>query len=212
MGFSGPVFGAMSDALRSRWGRRRPFILIGQLGCCLGLWLMMVARSFWMFTAAFSLYVLGNNCATSVFSTVLPELVPASQRGTAGGFFTVFQTLGNLSAFCIGFVVGDSRFKFDSADAYALLIAINLLDIVVGVISVGQTPGWCSPEAVPSAIAKSSQLPFAHGRRTGSRCCKRMGSFLESFCQGWGHKPFLFMFFYMLTIASVGTVGHYDTL
>eukprot|EP01052_Picozoa_sp_SAG31_P041016 SAG31_NODE_6099_length_2171_cov_12.841216_1_plen_207_part_00 len=107
MALSGPAFGAASDALRCRCGRRRPFMVVGQLLTCGALGLMLTASTFFWFSLAFGLFVLANSSSNAIYFTVIPELVPEAQRGLAGGFFMLFQTLGNLLCSLFGYLVGD---------------------------------------------------------------------------------------------------------
>jgi Na+/melibiose symporter-like transporter len=44
---SGPLFGWLSDNTRSRWGRRRPYILVGSILSGIGLPCLFLARSTW---------------------------------------------------------------------------------------------------------------------------------------------------------------------
>jgi MFS family permease len=140
-------WGAASDATRTRWGRRRPYVIVGQALACGGLFLMSIAPSMWMLTGAFAIYVLANNIACAVYQIVVAELVPPDQRGTAGGFFMVFQTTGNLASSVVGYLVGDAYLT--SPQAYGLLIALNALDFLVGVSGLGQRPGLLNAEAPP---------------------------------------------------------------
>ena len=95
-GFTMPIIGAWSDRHEGSWGRRRPFILWGQLGVLLSLWIMMAAEDMFMLSLGNFLYSALNNVPTGVYAAVLPELVPPAQRGMAGGFYNVMMLAGNL--------------------------------------------------------------------------------------------------------------------
>ncbi len=76
--FLDPFVGNWSDRLRSRWGRRRPFILVGALSCA------VVATALWYFpsgrsTTFYFWWLLGGCAAMSVAYSIL--IVPYGALG-----------------------------------------------------------------------------------------------------------------------------------
>lgn len=193
-------WGAASDATRTRWGRRRPYIVAGQALACVGLFLMNIAPSIWLLTGAFAIYVLANNIGCAVYSIVVAELVPPDQRGTAGGFFMVFQTTGNLASSVVGYLVGDTFVT--SSQAYALLICLNALDFLVGLSGLSQRPGLLRPEAPPPQHSDVSNSAGAGIAATNATAFQKTCSFLSAF----RNRSFTSMFFFMATIASFMTI------
>jgi len=99
-----PLIGAMSDRTWSpRWGRRKPYFLIGALGCSICLFLFPFCRELWM--AAGLLWILdaANNTAMEPYRAFIADKLPAEQRATgflSQSFFTGLGiTLANLSLF-----------------------------------------------------------------------------------------------------------------
>jgi maltose/moltooligosaccharide transporter len=99
-----PIIGAMSDRTWSeRWGRRKPYFLVGALICSLALFIFPFSSSLWM--AAGLLWILdaGNNTAMEPYRAFVADKLDSTQQGTgfqAQSFFTGFgQTLANLSLF-----------------------------------------------------------------------------------------------------------------
>lgn len=45
--FANPIAGALSDATRSRWGRRKPWLVLGVLGTAASYLLIMSAQTSW---------------------------------------------------------------------------------------------------------------------------------------------------------------------
>jgi len=99
-----PIIGAMSDKTWSpRWGRRKPYFLIGAITCSLALFLMPFSSALWM--AAGLLWILdaGNNTAMEPYRAFVADKLPTNQY--AKGFLTqsfftgLGITLANLSLY-----------------------------------------------------------------------------------------------------------------
>lgn len=96
-----PIIGAMSDKTISKWGRRRPYFLIGAIICSLCLFFMPFSRSLWM--AAGLLWILdaGNNITMEPYRAFVSDKLPPQQHATgflSQSFFTGLGiTLANLT-------------------------------------------------------------------------------------------------------------------
>lgn len=98
-----PLFGALSDHIRTPWGRRRPWIVVGTLMNVVGLLgLIYFPRpndlsSLPLFIVAFMWVEFWNNVATAPFSALIPDIVPVEQRGSASGWYGLMNMLGNFA-------------------------------------------------------------------------------------------------------------------
>jgi maltose/moltooligosaccharide transporter len=99
-----PIIGAMSDKTwHPRWGRRKPYFLIGAIFCSICLFVFPFSRSLWM--AAGLLWVLdaANNTAMEPYRAFVADKLPDSQRPTGfltQSFFTGFGiTLASISLY-----------------------------------------------------------------------------------------------------------------
>ena len=99
-----PIIGAMSDKTWSvKWGRRKPYFLIGAILCSLALLLYPFSSSLWM--AAGLLWILdaGNNTAMEPYRAFIADNLIEDQQPLGfqmQSFFTgLGQTLANLSLF-----------------------------------------------------------------------------------------------------------------
>ncbi|MBP6396294.1 MAG: MFS transporter [Saprospiraceae bacterium] len=75
-----PIIGALSDKTWSpRWGRRKPYFMIGALTCSLALLFMPFSTSLWM--AASLLWILdaGNNTAMEPYRAFVADKLPKEQ-------------------------------------------------------------------------------------------------------------------------------------
>ena len=99
-----PLIGAMSDRTWSpRWGRRKPYFLIGALGCSLCLFAYPFSTALWMAVLLLWLLDASNNTAMEPYRAFIADRLPPEQH--ASGFLTqsfftgLGITLANVSLF-----------------------------------------------------------------------------------------------------------------
>ena len=105
-----PIIGALSDKTwHPKFGRRKPYFLIGAILCSIALFLFPFSSSLWM--AAGLLWILdaGNNTAMEPYRAFVADKLDAKQQPTgfqAQSFFTGFgQTLANVSLFVFPLII-----------------------------------------------------------------------------------------------------------
>jgi maltose/moltooligosaccharide transporter len=105
-----PIIGALSDKTWSpRFGRRKPYFLIGAILCSLTLLIFPFSSSLWM--AAGLLWILdaGNNTAMEPYRALIADKLDDEQRPLGfqmQSFFTgLGQTLANLSLFIFPLII-----------------------------------------------------------------------------------------------------------
>jgi len=89
-----PIVGGISDRSVTRWGRRQPYILAGTLGDLLFLTGIGLAGSYWWIVVFYFLLQFASNTAQSPYQGLLPDVVPATQRGEASGYYGVANLVG----------------------------------------------------------------------------------------------------------------------
>ena len=99
-----PIIGALSDRTWSpRWGRRKPFFLVGAIGCAICLFLFPFVTAVWMAVLLLWLLDASNNTAMEPYRAFIADKLPPSQLGKgflAQSFFTGLGiTLANVSLF-----------------------------------------------------------------------------------------------------------------
>jgi MFS family permease len=102
--FSNPLFGWLSDRTGGRlasWGRRRPYIFIGTLVNIAALFWMASARDIPTLTLAFVLTQFSSNMAQAPFHALLPDIVPAEQRGLTSGVMGLLLIAGNVGGLLV---------------------------------------------------------------------------------------------------------------
>ena len=91
-----PTVGAISDYAVTRWGRRKPFIVIGSLLDVVFLWAVAAADTYLALVLALVLLQFASNFAQGPFQGYVPYLVPARQVGRASGMMGVMIIFGGM--------------------------------------------------------------------------------------------------------------------
>jgi len=89
--------GAVSDRINTQWGRRRPLIAAGWLLTCSMLLIMPLLGSLPAALPAMIIAYAGFFMAIGPYFSLLPDMVPASQRGAASGVMFLVGGTGMLS-------------------------------------------------------------------------------------------------------------------
>ena len=91
-----PLAGAFSDRTTSRFGRRRPWIIVGGLLTAVGLLFMWKATSIPLLFVGYCFVELFSNCVLATLVATIPDQVPEKQRGTVSGIFGLATGLGGI--------------------------------------------------------------------------------------------------------------------
>jgi len=144
-----PFLGALSDRIKTRWGRRVPFIVIGVAMNILGLVaLAYIPRegdlnTLFPYILAFMWVEFWNNVASAPYSALIPDMVPPEQHGSASGWMGMMTMLGNtiglLFVLLFGATVG-------IVGMYWFIIGVMILGAAGTVIFVREPP---APEPKP---------------------------------------------------------------
>ncbi|MFI1988512.1 MFS transporter [Actinoplanes sp. NPDC020271] len=97
-----PLFGALSDRTRSRFGRRRPWLVGGAIAALLGLIIAGSVPSVGGVAVGWAIGSLGVSAAFSGFLPLIPELVPDRLRARLSGLIGFVVALSVLSGVFLG--------------------------------------------------------------------------------------------------------------
>lgn len=155
--FVAPIAGALSDRTRGPRGRRRPFLISGVAISLVFLVLMAgMGGGSGILPFAF-LYMglqFGGNWWGGPYAGLIPDVVPAEQRGQASGWMAVMTAVGTIvGALSAGVLIQNGHFW----PAYALIVVTLVVLLGVTLAGVRERP------------AKQPVAPF------------ELGSFLRSF-------------------------------
>jgi MFS family permease len=128
-----PFFGKMSDRTTSRLGMRRPWMVTGLVGGCLGVLVVALAPSVPVVLAGWCIAQLCFNALLAAMVAVLPDQVPSVQRGLVSGVLGVCLPVASVCAtFLVKLFTGSLLVMFLAPCAiggfFILLFAITLKD------------------------------------------------------------------------------------
>jgi MFS family permease len=103
-----PVFGQLSDRTRSRFGRRRPWLVGGMLCGSAALLIIARAETVTMVLVGWCLAQLAFNAVLAAMVAILPDHVPEEQRGTVSGVVAVCLPIGQALGTLVVSGVADS--------------------------------------------------------------------------------------------------------
>lgn len=92
-----PIFGHLSDRTTSRHGMRRPWMIGGMLCGTVALALIATASNLFVALIGWCLAQLAFNAVLAAIVAILPDQVPASQRGTVSGVLGVCMPIGQVA-------------------------------------------------------------------------------------------------------------------
>jgi len=143
-----PIAGAISDRSSFKWGRRRPFILVGGI---ITLFFIPGIGLVGSYAAIFTIYCLmqiSANIAQGPHQAFIPDLAPEERRGLASGVKTLLEVIGGIGlVYIIVFLsdrLGGEGFSWIWL-ILAILAALLLAALLITVITVKERPGTVAP-------------------------------------------------------------------
>jgi MFS family permease len=96
-----PTVGAISDYTVTRWGRRKPFIVIGSLLDLVFLFGIATSNTLLMLATFVILLQFSTNIARGPFQGYVPDLVADAQVGMASAMVGMMQIIGNVTGYAL---------------------------------------------------------------------------------------------------------------
>ena len=145
-----PIIGAWSDRTRSPWGRRAPYFIAGTLLVVVCLYAIALAPAFSIVVAGVLLVQLASNTVQGPWQALIPDLVPARQRGVASGLKAAFDIL----AFVLGRQISGRLVAAGSTGA-AVSIAAGLFmaALILTLVAARERPSTTPPFPAGPSVA-----------------------------------------------------------
>ncbi len=135
-----PVAGALSDRVRNSRGRRRPFLLIGMIGTCIGLALLVpfgAGSSILLYALAILNLQFWWNWACGPYAGLIPDVVPRPSQASASAWMNIMSILGTFTGNGIAVAL---YVHGHPGQAISGLIAINLVCLAITMFRVREPP------------------------------------------------------------------------
>jgi MFS family permease len=127
--------GAISDRTTSRFGRRRPWMVLGSLGASGAYLVIMAARTPWALITGIILFQLTFNLMFSALVAVMPDRVPDAQKGRVAAFLSLGNPIGTMAgALLIGGLL------VTEATRYLAIILVLLITLAPFVLKLDDKP------------------------------------------------------------------------
>jgi len=156
-----PLFGKMSDRTGSRWGMRRPWMVTGLAGGCIGIIVVALAPNIPVVLAGWCIAQLSFNALLAAMVAVLPDQVPSGQRGLVSGVLGVCLPVASVcGTFLVKLFTGSLLAMFLGPCAiggfFILLFAVTLNDRR---LANGRKPAWSLREFARTFYVSPRQSP-----------------------------------------------------
>jgi MFS family permease len=126
-----PLTGILSDRLRSRWGRRRPFTVIGLLIGVASVPVMALAPSLVVLTIGWTLSTVGWGTAAASLGNWQADRLPPHQRGRVSGLTGVtMQVAPVIGIILVGFFRDQVLVVFALPAAIGVVLVVAFLAVV----------------------------------------------------------------------------------
>ncbi|MFI7065811.1 MFS transporter [Kribbella sp. NPDC050124] len=93
-----PFFGKLSDRTSSPYGMRRPWMIAGLAGGCVGILIVALAPSVLVVLIGWCVAQLSLNALLAAQVAVLPDQVPVAQRGVVAGVLGIGLPVASVAA------------------------------------------------------------------------------------------------------------------
>lgn len=144
-----PLAGAVSDRMKTRFGRRRQLIVAGIAVALIGQIGVAATTPLMLFVLGLVLVQLGTNVATAAYQGLLPDQVSVTQRGAASGWLGLMTLLGSVGSLATaGLLLGnvtpgarlDAEISRGALLFYAIAAVVLAISAAVTVLGVEEAP------------------------------------------------------------------------
>jgi Na+/melibiose symporter-like transporter len=152
--FIQPPVGAWSDRLRTRIGRRMPFILVGAPLSALAFGIIPLAAVLPLFVACTSTLLLSMALWRTPVVALMPDITPSPKRSQANG---IINFMGGVGAI-IAFLVGSSLYKQNPSFPFWMGSGLVILAAVLVFLFIKEPQEYNSPQKQPDMFASLREV------------------------------------------------------
>jgi MFS family permease len=173
--FGNPFFGRLSDRTTSRFGMRRPWLIIGAVGGAIGLAIIATAGSVPQLLLGWCITQLAYNAELAALAAIFADHVPAPQRGMVSGIMGICLPLGMIGGTYLVQALADSTLAIFMVPAAVAMASAFVL-------------AWRLPDR---RLAVAKRTRYGWGEFLGSYWINPLH--FPDFAWAWGSRFLLFM-------------------
>ncbi len=128
-----PTAGGISDYAVTKWGRRKPFIVVGSLLDLVFLYAVASANTLLALAVAVMLLQFSTNVARGPFQGYVPDLVAEPQVGMASAMVGMMQIIGNVTGYALISVAAIFASRPLAIGAVAIVELVTMASVVLKV-------------------------------------------------------------------------------
>ncbi|AIV40819.1 MULTISPECIES: MFS transporter [unclassified Curtobacterium] len=153
-----PLAGALSDRTRTRWGRRRPWMVGGVVVFVVALAWLAFAPDVLQLTIAWVLAQVAANAVLATLTASFADNVPEFQRGKASSVIALAQNIAILAGLYLAvYLVGNLPVLFIAPGILAIVVIL-----VYAVVARDELPATTKPFSWVTLIASFWTNPIKH--------------------------------------------------
>ena len=131
-----PMVGSISDYTTSRWGRRKPYIVVGSTLDLVFLVGLATSSPLIAIAAFYLLLQFSSNTAQGPFQGYVPDLVPSSQVGLASALVGVMSILGPIAGTIIVSIPVVLTPTGQTTDFTIATVALGVVELTTAIVTV----------------------------------------------------------------------------
>lgn len=151
--FVQPIAGGISDRSRFKWGRRRPFVLLGGVAILILIPGIGMANGFFAIFVIYCTLQIASNTAQGPYQAFIPEFVPEDRRGRASGVKALLEVAGGAIFVYVSSIFID-RYSAGDGTQWLWLVLSILMSVMVAALAITLFTVRESPAS--SAIERTS--------------------------------------------------------
>ncbi|MFT8357898.1 MFS transporter [Bifidobacterium aquikefiri] len=151
-----PLFGILSDSVRTRWGRRLPFAMFLAPICAVALCVVGISKGVAVTVLSVVVYAVLMSMWRAPIVALMPDVTPSSLRSKANGIINLMGSIGAVIA-----LVGGSMLlkRYGMSAAFASGAIIIVIAIVALITMVREPKEYCR-ESVHAAVRVRPWIRF----------------------------------------------------
>lgn len=161
-----PLFGILSDKMKTRWGRRLPFALFSIPLGALFLILISVAPNVPLTVAAIVAYAVVMATSRAPIVALMPDVTDSRLRSKANGIINFMGSIGNVLSLAGGSLLY-KRFGMSAAFVAGAVIMVCAIVALMNLVR--------EPEEFITKPGQRAQLPFVSWREFKEAVIPRLG-------------------------------------